>query len=621
MKFPRLSRPGAGVRIGIQARIVVAALAVMAAVVTGSTLVVSDLAADNARNDALRFGEEVAARTVAEVEQDFVANEVVVTELQNTLSQLLEIGVADRGVYGSMLRRSLDANPRIFATWAELTPDAVGRDERFVGQPMHDGNGSYVPYYYRDGDTISVSVEDGYISGTGEWFTVPEASGQFEVLPPYVDEISAGQPVLMTSGVAPLDAFGSFRGVVGVDLELSAVSEQIAAIEPVPGGSVSLLAGNGLVVAGFAPDLLGQTLPADHPLSDFLASVDPSGAARTEAPDPVSGVPSFVVAAPVSVGGGDAWWLVVSLPKDEILSGAADIRRTVTLVGGAALLVALAVFWLLARSIAVPVKRITAAMGLLAAGDLAVHLPGKRRSDEIGEMRKALEVFRDTAAAQQAMTEQRSGLQHTIRSAATDVAAGAGQVQQSASSMTGVTDDLEQAVRIIGGQVQEASGVARRAVDEAGRTAEAVNGLTRSTDRIAESVQLIREIAEQTNLLALNATIEAARAGDAGRGFAVVASEVKELAGQTERATTDISTRIAELHRSTEDAAEVIGRIGSTIGEIDRISDHITASLSGGDGITSTVDRSRHDARSLLAAADQLTGHARTLLGEAEQLS
>jgi len=80
-------------------------------------------------------------------------------------------------------------------------------------------------------------------------------------------------------------------------------------------------------------------------------------------------------------------------------------------------------------------------------------------------------------------------------------------------------------------------------------------------------------------MLALNATIEAARAGEAGRGFAVVASEVKSLAGQTAKATEEISTRINAVVEATGKAVGAIENVGSTIGRINEIASTIAAAV------------------------------------------
>ena len=85
-----------------------------------------------------------------------------------------------------------------------------------------------------------------------------------------------------------------------------------------------------------------------------------------------------------------------------------------------------------------------------------------------------------------------------------------------------------------------------------------VTGFAAAMDQVKRCSQDIEQIAETTNILALNATIEAMRAGEAGRTFAVVANEVKSLAGETRKATDEISDVIETL--GTE-ASTVIERI------------------------------------------------------------
>jgi methyl-accepting chemotaxis protein len=82
-----------------------------------------------------------------------------------------------------------------------------------------------------------------------------------------------------------------------------------------------------------------------------------------------------------------------------------------------------------------------------------------------------------------------------------------------------------------------------------------ITALNEQMRAISKIVNLITDIANQTNLLALNAAIEAARAGEHGRGFAVVAGEVKNLAGESKKASNQIESLIKGIQAKSEQTA------------------------------------------------------------------
>lgn len=274
-------------------------------------------------------------------------------------------------------------------------------------------------------------------------------------------------------------------------------------------------------------------------------------------------------------------------------------------------LIVFAVGMIIGKGITTPLQLLTDSMTKLAGGDKETDVPITERANELGEMGRAVLIFKENMikaeelaiaqAADQAERLKRSnsinqltedfeaqikailgsvdGAVHQMEDTASSMNNSADQVsQQSAAvanaaneasanvqTVASASEQLAASIKEIGMQVSKSTQVASDAVTQANETNTVIQGLDQSAQKIGEVLSLINDIAEQTNLLALNATIEAARAGEAGKGFAVVASEVKNLASQTSKATDEIGTQITGIQNATSDAVAAIGSIGKPL--------------------------------------------------------
>lgn len=292
-------------------------------------------------------------------------------------------------------------------------------------------------------------------------------------------------------------------------------------------------------------------------------------------------------------------------------------------------------FVIAVKLIVSPIRGMTSTMGGLAGGNLDLRVEGIDQSNEIGDMARAVEIFRSglieakklgeaekeeqrikerrvarmdelirafdtgiedvllainnssveleqTAATLSAMAEESSRAASSVAAASEEATTN---VEAVANSSRRMTESLQDVIREIG----VSKDATDSAASEARETATIAEGLISATKKIDDVVTIIQDIASQTNLLALNATIEAARAGEAGKGFAVVANEVKNLATQTASSTEQIAEQVSSVQMVSSQVVSAISKICQTIQRVSEMSNSVTSHVAAQGNVTEEI--------------------------------
>jgi methyl-accepting chemotaxis protein len=372
-------------------------------------------------------------------------------------------------------------------------------------------------------------------------------------------------------------ADGVLQGLIVANLRLDKLDQLLATLHQdlripsqleVVGTDHLLLYSSALAVAQDAATLLGQgvlrtrvdTTPVQLALAGGSGSVrytNGAGGDRLAGYDVINGT---------------GWGVVDEQDAGQALQAISDGVRTGVVAAVAGSLLALGAGVLVARSVAGPLRALSAAAVHVGDGRLDTRV----RPSGAAELRRLGEAFNAMAERMQASTArmrtvgrdlgmgsvQLSTASEQLVSTATDQSAASTETSTSMEELVRAAASIAETMGKVAGQAEQTREYLQEtgvALDESSRR---TGALGQRVNEINAILALINEIADQTNLLSLNAAIEAARAGDAGRGFSVVAEEVRRLAERSKTSSAEIGQIISSTQ--TEAAATVMAMEASS---------------------------------------------------------
>ncbi|WP_459479203.1 methyl-accepting chemotaxis protein [Clostridium saccharoperbutylacetonicum] len=445
-------------------------------------------------------------------------------------------------------------------------------------------------YYGSESGKFSIypnsKMPDGYDARKRSWYEEGiNAKGKVVITKPYVDAVTGNTVVGIVQAVMK---DGKTAGVIGMDCELSTLSERISSKKVGNSGIVFITDADGVMIAHPDESLIGKDTVKELSYWDEVKSGE-SGFITYD----YYGIQKFGVYKTNELTG---WKLLAGLEQSELTNDTRAIISTTAIITIIMTIIAISLSLLLSKGLALNIKKLKEVFAEASVGDLSTVIEIKSK-DELGQLgrdynamiknigrllesaKQTSSTVLDTTSNLSSMSEETAASMSQVSLAVSEISQGAiSLAENSQETVTGI-GELSKRMDNISDVTKEISNVSNNTkrlskegiqivnvlINKNSETMEATSKVSdivvntnESVKKISTISDAINDITEQTNLLALNASIEAARAGEAGKGFAVVADEIRKLAEQSRKSTEQIKEIIEEIKDKAEVAVEAM---------------------------------------------------------------